>query len=343
MLATLTRRWPLASESSDENFVELRRRRRGCGWRSSPSSSALLVADLLLVHRDGARHHAPRKRPSRPPSGSASAWPSPSSCAGRWGGQAAGEYISGYLIEKSLSVDNVFVWAVIIELLRRARGSTSSGCCSGASSARSCSACVFIFAGVALLEPVRVDAVRVRRLPALHGRPARCATTTRRSTPRTTRCCKLVRRVVPSTTEYDGQKLFTRRTASGWPRRCSPCWSLIETTDVVFAVDSIPAILAVSREHVHRLQLERLRHPRPAGAVLPARRPARQVRLPADRPGRHPRLRRHQDDRRRVVPHPHVRSRWASSPSCSPCRSCCRCASRSATSCGRPRPHPAHE
>src|SRR5688572_17862903 len=29
------------------------------------------------------------------------------------GGQAGGEYLAGYLIEKSLSVDNVFVWAVI--------------------------------------------------------------------------------------------------------------------------------------------------------------------------------------------------------------------------------------
>ena len=30
-----------------------------------------------------------------------------------WGGQAFGEYISGYLIEKSLSVDNVFVWSML--------------------------------------------------------------------------------------------------------------------------------------------------------------------------------------------------------------------------------------
>ena len=34
---------------------------------------------------------------------------------------------------------------------------------------------------------------------------------------------RAVRRLVPTTTdEYDGQKLFTIRTASGWPRRCSP-------------------------------------------------------------------------------------------------------------------------
>src|SRR5205085_8039169 len=55
-------------------------------------------------------------------------------------------------------------------------------------------------------------------------------------------------RVVPSTSEYDGQKLFTRQNAK---RVATPLFAvliMIETTDVVFAVDSIPAILAVSRE-----------------------------------------------------------------------------------------------
>ncbi len=57
-----------------------------------------------------------------------------------------------------------------------------------------------------------------------------------------------MRKVVPSTNEYDGQKIFTRRNGK---RLATPLFAvlvLIETTDVVFAVDSIPAILAVSRE-----------------------------------------------------------------------------------------------
>ena len=59
---------------------------------------------------------------------------------------------------------------------------------------------------------------------------------------------KLLQRVVPSTNEYDGQKMFTRRTGR---RLATPLFIvlvLVETTDVVFAVDSVPAILAVSRE-----------------------------------------------------------------------------------------------
>ena len=59
---------------------------------------------------------------------------------------------------------------------------------------------------------------------------------------------RIVRRLIPTTTEYDGQKLFTIENAK---RVATPLFTvlvLIEATDVVFAVDSVPAILAVSRE-----------------------------------------------------------------------------------------------
>jgi tellurite resistance protein TerC len=58
---------------------------------------------------------------------------------------------------------------------------------------------------------------------------------------------RLVRRVVPSTSEYHGQSLFTKEHAK---RVATPLFAVlvvIETSDVIFAVDSIPAILAVSR------------------------------------------------------------------------------------------------
>ena len=59
---------------------------------------------------------------------------------------------------------------------------------------------------------------------------------------------RLVRRIVPTTDQYDGQKLFTRVNAK---RVATPLFAvlvLIEATDVVFAVDSVPAILAISRD-----------------------------------------------------------------------------------------------
>jgi tellurite resistance protein TerC len=59
---------------------------------------------------------------------------------------------------------------------------------------------------------------------------------------------RLARRIIPSTRDYDGQKLFTRRTGRLLATPLFVVLVLIETTDVVFAVDSVPAILAVSRE-----------------------------------------------------------------------------------------------
>ena len=59
---------------------------------------------------------------------------------------------------------------------------------------------------------------------------------------------RLIRRVVPSTADYDGQRLFTRRTGRWLATPLFAVLVLVETTDIVFAVDSVPAILAVSRE-----------------------------------------------------------------------------------------------
>ena len=86
---------------------------------------------------------------------------------------------------------------------------------------------------------------------------------------------RLVRRVVPTTSHYDGQKLFTGRTPSGWPPRCSPC-SCSSRRPTWCSPSTRCRRSSVSRD-LHRLQLERLRHPRPAVVVLPARRHGRQV------------------------------------------------------------------
>src|SRR3546814_16163909 len=58
---------------------------------------------------------------------------------------------------------------------------------------------------------------------------------------------KLVRRIVPATSEYHGQSMLTHINGK---RLATPLFAVlivIETSDVIFAVDSIPAILAVSR------------------------------------------------------------------------------------------------
>ena len=162
------------------------------------------------------------------------------------GSAAAGEYYTGYLIEKSLSVDNVFVWALIFSYFAVPHEYQHRVLFWGIFGALVLRG-IFIFAGVALHRALLLDHLRVRRVPALHG--IRLVTHDEAEVhPERNPVLKLVQKVVPSTPEYHGQKMFVRIDAK---RLATPLFAvlvLIETTDVIFAVDSIPAILAVSHQ-----------------------------------------------------------------------------------------------
>ena len=207
--------------------------------------AALLIADLLLVHRSA--HVISFKEAAIESAVWIAIGLSFTLVVLVWhDGQAAGEYLSGYLIEKSLSVDNVFVWAVIFSFFGVPREFQFRVLFWGIFGALVLRA-IFIFAGVALIEQFEwvlyvfgvfllYTAVKIARHDEAEVHPENNL------------ALKLVRKVIPSTNEYDGQKIFTRRNGK---RLATPLFAvlvLIETTDVVFAVDSIPAILAVSRE-----------------------------------------------------------------------------------------------
>ena len=216
------------------------------GWAALLAGiSALLIGDLLIVHR---RPHAVSFREAAIES---SVWIAigvafTGVMALLFGGDAAGEYITGYLIEKSLSIDNVFVWAVLFSYFAVPKEYQFRVLFWGIFGALVMRA-IFIFAGVALIERFEwvlyifgafliVTAVRIARHDESEVHPDRNPV------------LKLMQRILPSTSEYDGQKMFTRKTGK---RLATPLFIvlvLVETTDVVFAVDSVPAILAVSRE-----------------------------------------------------------------------------------------------
>jgi len=216
------------------------------GWAALLAGiSILLIGDLLIIHR---KPHAPSLREAGIES---AVWIaiglSFTGVIAMWfGGRAAGEYITGYLIEESLSIDNVFVWAVLFSYFAVPKEYQFRVLFWGIFGALIMRA-MFIFAGVALIE--RFDwvlyifgafliftAVRIVRHDDSEVHPDRNPV------------LKVMQRILPSTSEYDGQKMFTRRTGK---RLATPLFIvlvLVETTDVVFAVDSVPAILAVSRE-----------------------------------------------------------------------------------------------
>ncbi|MFZ4515151.1 MAG: TerC family protein [Acidimicrobiia bacterium] len=162
------------------------------------------------------------------------------------GGTAATQYLTGYIIEKSLSVDNVFVWAVIFGYFAVPGKYQHRVLFWGIFGALVMRA-IFIFAGAELLERFSwmlfvfgglliFTAWKV----AFHNNEE--------IHPEKNLVLRLVRRIVPVAAEYDGQKLFTRRNAKLLATPLFVVLVLIEATDLVFAVDSVPAILAVSRD-----------------------------------------------------------------------------------------------
>jgi tellurite resistance protein TerC len=207
--------------------------------------AVLLVADLLIVHR---RPHAVSFREAAIES---SVWIAlglgfTGIVATSFGGAAAGEYITGYLIEKSLSVDNVFVWAVLLSYFAVPREYQFRVLFWGIFGALALRF-VFIFAGVAIIERFEwvlyifgaflvITAVRIARHRETEIHPEHNPV------------LRFVQRVIPSTNQYDGQRLFTRNVGRLVATPLFVALVLVETTDVVFAVDSVPAILAISRE-----------------------------------------------------------------------------------------------
>jgi tellurite resistance protein TerC len=243
VLATLTSLATFASESN-ENFADLHV--EPWVWAVFLAFVAtLLVADLLLVHKTA--HVISTKEAAI----ESAVWISIGLSFtfvvwGVWGGQAAGEYISGYLIEKSLSVDNVFVWAIIMSYFAVPRAYQFRVLFWGVFGALVLRF-FFIFAGVALLESFEwmlfvfggfliFTAIRLLKHSdeEIH--------------PENNPVLKLVRKIVPSTSEYHGQSMFTRINGKKLATPLFTVLIVIETSDVIFAVDSIPAILAVSRD-----------------------------------------------------------------------------------------------
>ncbi len=234
-----------ADTSSDDSFVSF----DVPAWAWAALIGAIvvmLVADLLLVHRTA---HVITIREAAIES---AVWISIGLAFGVlmiiWqGGDAGGEYFAGFLIEKSLSIDNVFVWAVILSFFRVPAMYQFRVLFWGIFGALVLRG-IFIFAGVSLIEKFEwvlyifgafliYTALKIAR----HDESEQVDYNKNIA-------IRLVKRFIPTTDEYDGQKLFTRE---GAKRLATPLFTvliLIEATDVVFAVDSVPAILAVSRE-----------------------------------------------------------------------------------------------
>ena len=161
------------------------------------------------------------------------------------GGGTAGAYLAGYLIEKSLSVDNILVFAFIFSALQIPPRYQQRVLMLGILAALVMRG-AFIVGGVALLDSFHpviyvfgalllYAAVKMLR-GGSHPQPQRSA------------ALRGLRRILPTSDRLHGQRFLVREGGRVLATPLLLALIMIETTDVIFAVDSIPAILAVSTD-----------------------------------------------------------------------------------------------
>ena len=206
----------------------------------------LLLIDILVIHRKAHEVH------TKEAAIESAVWISIVLLFGllilwEFGAAAGGEYYGGYLIEKSLSVDNVFVWAVLFshfQVPKQYQHRVLFWGIFGALAMR----LGFIFAGVAIINNFKFTLI-LFGLFLLYSGIKLLQTHDEGFDPAKSKAMKVFHRFVPSTDKLDGQKLWTVNELG--KRVATPLLAvlvLVEITDVIFAVDSVPAVLAVTNE-----------------------------------------------------------------------------------------------
>jgi tellurite resistance protein TerC len=155
------------------------------------------------------------------------------------------EFVTGYVIELSLSVDNLFVFLLIFRYFQVPPGHQHKVLFWGILGALIMRA-IFIAAGVGLIQRFHwiiyvfgaflvYSGIKLFRQGEAEIHPEKNPV------------LRLFRRWVPVTKDYEGDKFFIRRTGL-FATPLLVVLVVVETTDLLFAVDSIPAILAITRD-----------------------------------------------------------------------------------------------
>ena len=161
------------------------------------------------------------------------------------GSEAAGSYYAGYLIEKSLSVDNLFVFALLFQFFAVPAAYQHRVLFWGVIGALVFRA-IFIVAGAALLGAFHwmfylfgafliYSGFKLLRSSEMGVHPERNPV------------LQFLRRRFRITPDYHGPHFLTKVKGLWWATPLLAVLIVVETTDVLFAVDSIPAIFAVTR------------------------------------------------------------------------------------------------
>ncbi|MDD4891741.1 MAG: TerC family protein [Phycisphaerae bacterium] len=162
------------------------------------------------------------------------------------GGHRAVLFLTGYLIEESLSMDNVFVFVLILTYFAVPREYHHRVLFWGVMGALVLRA-VMILGGIVLIHAFAWILYLFGAFLVLTGVKL-AFEKDKRIQPEKNPLLRLFRRLMPITTEYEGARFFVRRDGRFWATPLFVVVLVIETTDVIFAIDSIPAIFSITTD-----------------------------------------------------------------------------------------------
>ncbi|GAU71342.1 hypothetical protein SSP35_35_00100 [Streptomyces sp. NBRC 110611] len=162
------------------------------------------------------------------------------------GATAGTEYTTAWLLEKSLSVDNLFVFAVIFAYFRVPRAYQHRVLFFGVIGALVFRG-IFLALGVAVVN--RFTAVLFAFAAVLFYSTYKLLRDERESfDPGKSFAVRLLRRIIPVRDEYAGTKFFIKEAGKRIATPLLAVVAAIEAADLIFAVDSVPAVLAISND-----------------------------------------------------------------------------------------------
>jgi tellurite resistance protein TerC len=163
-----------------------------------------------------------------------------------WGQDKALEFLTGYVIEKSLSVDNLFVFLMIFQYFATPAIYQHRILFWGIVGALFMRA-IFIATGAVLLENFHWMIYVFGAFLIITGIKM-LLQGDHKLDPQKNPVVRLFQRWIPLTNEYQGQRFFVRKEGKINATLLMLVLVVVETTDVIFAVDSIPAIFAITRD-----------------------------------------------------------------------------------------------
>lgn len=164
----------------------------------------------------------------------------------RYGGEMAAQFLAGYLVEYALSVDNIFVFLMLFSYFKVPRPYQHRVLFYGILGAI-VMRLVMIFGVFALIHYFEWILYVFGAFLVYTG--IKMATSSELEVdPEKNWVLRLFRRFMPVTKDYEGNSFLVRREGRMYATPLFVVLLLVETTDLMFAVDSIPAVMAISRD-----------------------------------------------------------------------------------------------